>query len=48
MIFLSVPAGMVIVGIDKLFISPEVRKEIARAKEEAKQKQDELWYLLYK
>ena len=39
---------MVIVGIDKLFIGPEVRKEIARAKEEAKQKQDELWYLLYK
>ena len=39
----SVPAGLVIVGIDKLFIGPEVRREIARAREEAKQKQDELW-----
>lgn len=34
---------MIIVGIDKLFIGPDVRKEIAHARQEAKRKQDELW-----
>ena len=41
--FLSIPASLVIVGIDKLFIGPDVRKEMARTRLEAKQKKDELW-----
>ena len=41
--FLSIPASLVIVGIDKLFIGPDVRKKMAHARLEAKQKKDELW-----
>lgn len=39
----SVPAGLVIAGVDKLFVGPDVRKEMARTAQEAKQKKNELW-----
>jgi len=40
---LSVPAGLVIAGVDKLFIGPDVRKQMVQAAQEAKQKKNELW-----